>query len=122
MSVNCNDFLKLAKDALSNANDEIEFRNIISRAYYSSYHRIKPLLSTSAPKTHSALIDYLCNANDTYCEDIDSVTLREIGLILEQEKVKRVTADYFLKRKITRFDSEVSIENAEEFKRMIESI
>lgn len=121
MSVNCDDFLYLVQENIIDASNEIEFRNIISRAYYSSYHRLMPKL-LNAPPTHSKLIDYLCNVNESYKENLDLVTLRKIGLILEQEKKKRVKADYFLQQKIIKRDAEVSIRHAEKFKEMLDAM
>lgn len=119
MSVKCNDFLSFAEDCLNNRSDEIGYRNSTARAYYSCYHKLKPLLK-NAPNGHSKLIDYLCNANESYNENFKPEDLRALGLKLEVEKKKRVHADYFLDKSFNRMHAETSVVSAHKFRRELD--
>lgn len=96
MPINCKDFLTFAEECLDR-NDEIGYRNAISRAYYCSYHAIKSVINFEPPKnqpSHESVIKYLSSpAKD---EKIPNTTLRSLGFRLAVQKKLRSRSDYCL--------------------------
>ncbi|MGL4674970.1 MAG: hypothetical protein ACRCXK_08930 [Wohlfahrtiimonas sp.] len=120
MSINCKDFLCSAEKCLEESKDEVDYRNAISRSYYSIYHRVEPLVSppvnTKTKLSKQAdLVEYLCDKDKTKNEAIDSDLLRTLGLMLENAKKRRVDADYKLGKKISLFTTELAIKEAHKF-------
>lgn len=113
MSVTANDFLLFAQRCLEE-NTEIGFRNCISRSYYACYHSIAPLLK-NAPVGHTKFINYLCNANETYQEDLPYSTLRKCGLLLDKIYPNRVISDYKLDKKIDLYLAKKEFISAKKF-------
>lgn len=122
MVVKCSDFLKLSQKLSTASTTEIEYRNVISLSYYSAYHAIKPHLSKNAPKTHSALVDYLCTTSKHKEERIASSDLRSLGLLLDGMKKERVAADYFLDKTFKDDNARKSILSAEAFKKALDEV
>ncbi|EIX7350027.1 hypothetical protein MK628_001727 [Escherichia coli] len=91
MAVNNVDFFNFARDCCSR-NDEIGFRNVISRAYYVAYHKsranvdMKPLRHNH----HSGLIKHIGGLG---CEN---KTMKEISRLLKVMRNARNDADYNL--------------------------
>lgn len=122
MPVSSSDFLSLAQKQLLTSSTEIEYRNIVSLAYYASYHAIKPHLSRYAPDTHSKLIKYLCEKDQHKDEKISSSDLRSLGLLMDGMKKNRVYADYFLRKKFEIRDAKKSIASAKAFKNAFDEV
>lgn len=114
MSVQGSDFFTFAEDLLARAGSEIEYRNIISRLYYSLIHCTGRHLSSSAPtKYHTEMERYLKDpskhAND---EKIPSAELKALGLLLQARRAKRTISDYKLEDQVIRSDAESEMEIA----------
>lgn len=85
-----NQFLVLAVE-LSNRTEESALRSAISRAYYCVYHIAKARtgayrFSTDTGSSHEQLWDLYARNDDNTC--------KEIALIGNRLRLKRVTADY----------------------------
>lgn len=87
-----------------NLGDEIGYRNAISRAYYSTYHKSLTRI-TRMPRAngshHAALIKYLeskeCSENEGY----QAETLKELAACMRQLRGMRNRSDYNLDTTIT---------------------
>lgn len=110
MSVNSEDFLLAAEQLLNNGSHEIDYRNCISRAYYSSFHALAPLSSHLPPAanyqpkgSHDEKISKLtrCSSNQP-----EAKTLKAVGYEIQKRKAQRVKADYYIDDTIVRSDAE----------------
>lgn len=120
MPVTASDYLENCKSTLESSTDEVHYRNIISRAYYSMYHGTLEILSSTPPSysgvgTHSSLITYLQSTTIKSVEKHDHRSLKALSYILEQYKAKRCLADYELSATIQKADAIDSIEAAKRF-------
>ncbi|MTC24929.1 MULTISPECIES: hypothetical protein [unclassified Providencia] len=109
MSVNPKDFLTLAKSNISANSGEMEYRNCISRAYYSLYHSACNSLEHCPPTTHQGVISYLLSPSERKKEKTDQMTLMSVGAVLKQQIIKRHMADYELEKDIHRSEAESSL-------------
>lgn len=96
MSVSHSDFLESAK-GMAQGTAEIDFRNAISRSYYSVYHRAKPIsvlisevIADADVGVHQQLIQRF--------KSVKTSTLQKsalsIAYVLETLRVERCNADY----------------------------
>lgn len=108
MSVNPVDFLVFAEDVLER-NDEISFRNSISRAYYSLYHSTCLSLKFCPATSHAGVISYLQSNYENKKERFDNMTMRRLSALLAQTKKQRQIADYDLQHKIDVSDAKSTI-------------
>lgn len=95
MPITCRELLGFAKDCLDR-NDEVGYRNAISRAYYAAYHCVYPALRYGPKDNHQGLIDYLLGDGSKGSEEYDENTLKAIGFMLQTLKDNRIIADYRL--------------------------
>lgn len=92
--------------AITNFNfgDEIGYRNAISRAYYSTYHKSLSRI-TRMPRAngshHAALIKYLESKECCKNEKYQAETLKELAACMRQLRGMRNRADYNLDTIIT---------------------
>ncbi|MFM4993845.1 hypothetical protein ACEUCK_18185 [Aeromonas veronii] len=115
MSVFSKDFLSFATDSVQRA-DEIGYRNAIARSYYAMFHEVRELvvsLPNYSSHAHDGLIQYLRNPNKD--EPYDKMALRGLAAMLQQQKGKRVVADYDLSSDVNSSDALESIKTAERF-------
>ncbi|MGP3594167.1 hypothetical protein [Vagococcus sp. WN89Y] len=91
MAVNNSDFFNFAKDCYKR-NDEIGFRNVISRAYYAAYHN--SLTNVDMPPRefnhHSGLIKHIGSLSR------ENQSFQEISRLLRVMRNARNDADYKL--------------------------
>ncbi|MBS4690091.1 hypothetical protein [Aeromonas veronii] len=115
MSVLSKNFLDFAIDSAKRA-DEIGYRNAVARSYYAIFHEAQEKmvsLPNYSAHAHDGLIQYLKNpAKD---EPYDKAVLRGLAAMLQQQKGKRVIADYYLNRDVSESDALESIKTAERF-------
>lgn len=118
--MDANEFLSTARDLLSSAKREGDFRSCISRAYYSVYHtacaairegvnqdlRIRAGITRKEGLEHRVLISYLKNASDG--------EVKEAGDELYNLRAARVRADYHLWRSIDKTRAREAIDDASE--------
>ncbi|QZY66059.1 hypothetical protein K7H99_08535 [Providencia rettgeri] len=109
MSVSAKDFLTLAKSNLSEHSGEIEYRNCISRSYYSLYHAACKSLEHCPPTTHQGVISYLLSPTERKKETIAPLVLMSVGAVLKQQIIKRHMADYELDKDIYKSEAESSL-------------
>ncbi|ENU7736862.1 hypothetical protein ACE3YX_003475 [Salmonella enterica] len=92
MAINDSDFLKFAVDCYRR-NDEIGFRNSISRSYYAIYH--KSLANVEMPDCttnhHAALINYIDGLGNK-----NNQNMKEVARLLRLMRKARNDADYNL--------------------------
>lgn len=125
MSINACDFIRIAKRGIEVCDDEMGYRNAISRAYYSIYHSASSLVTErKIPKyngkdmpnvkggTHLKLAYYLTDEENNK-EPFSRNDMAVIAVKLKMTKMLRTTADYFLKRTVTVEDAEYMIIEAE---------
>lgn len=120
MSVTGSDFLTFVTDIQSTASTEIEFRNIMSRSYYSMYHSALEILKEEPPTyagqgSHASLSTYLESNDVKTLEKHDPRSLKALSYILKQYKAKRCIADYELHETITQANATESLEAAKKF-------
>lgn len=98
MTISSQDFLDSAEKCLCN-DDEIGYRNAVSRGYYALYHEISCRM-TYMPgyqsNHHAALIDYLSKNALHKNEPFDSVKLKSLSGKLRKLRLDRNEADYDL--------------------------
>lgn len=110
MPVCSKDFLSLVQNATTNANSEIDYRNIISRGYYGMYHGVLELL-TKRPipikgvGCHESLKDYLTSYDAKQDEPYAPKDMRRLKTFLEIYKTKRRKADYDLDEEVFKNES-----------------
>ncbi len=116
--MDASEFLSTARDLLSSAKREGDFRSCISRAYYSVYHtafaaihegvnrglRLRAGIFSKKGIGHEVLIRYLKNASD--------VEVQEAGDELYNLRAARVRADYHLWRSFDRTQAQEAIDDA----------
>ncbi len=97
MAVNNSDFFNFAKDCYER-NDEIGFRNVISRAYYAAYHN--SLVNTDMPRRkcnhHIGLIQHIAS------QGRENQGYQEISRLLRVMRNARNDADYKLGITVTK--------------------
>lgn len=123
MSVKGSDFFTFAKDLLARADSEIEYRNVVSRLYYSLIHCTAKHLSNSAPtKYHTTMERYLKNPSEhMQDEKIPSIELKALGILLQARRAKRNISDYELKDTVIRSDAESEMEIAKDIHERLDS-
>ncbi|NYA43253.1 HEPN domain-containing protein [Serratia fonticola] len=108
MALNTNDFLH---SAIANFkfHNEVSYRNAISRAYYSTYHKSLSQVITM-PKAnashHAALIRYLASNECFQNEQCERGTLMELSRCIKKLRNERNKADYQLDTTITKENAE----------------
>lgn len=95
MAVTYIDILSFAKDCI-NRDDEVGYRNAISRAYYAAYHCVYPLIRYGPKGSHQGLINYLLQADSAKKESCNKKTLLALAYAMQNLKGMRVIADYSL--------------------------
>ncbi|EKN4026312.1 hypothetical protein [Yersinia kristensenii] len=98
MALNNNDFL-LSAIANFKFNNEVGYRNAISRAYYSTYHKsLSQVVKMPATRSshHVALIQYLASEQCFQNEQYEEETLKELSRCMKQLRNARNKADYKL--------------------------
>ncbi len=113
MSVLSKDFLNFATDSVQRA-DEIGYRNAVARSYYAMFHEVRALvvsLPNYSAHAHDGLIQYLKNPDKD--EPYDRMALRGLAAMLQQQKGKRVVADYDLGSDVNSNDALESVRAAE---------
>ncbi|AFR03298.1 hypothetical protein [Pectobacterium carotovorum] len=132
MSVDHACFLDLASESLDGKNREIDFRNSISRSYYSLYHSALRLTKGNIANTnssgnpypggmHKRFYSYLIdNAADNH--GLDKEKTVKVGLALKQAHALRIAADYLLEQRISRPTAEMAYKKALEINTLIEDI
>jgi uncharacterized protein (UPF0332 family) len=116
MSVTATDFLNSAKALLSVQATEIDFRNALSRTYYSIFHLTKPVaehlphLPQTTQGSHDAIISRFTRYPST---DPHWRLARSIGVIMEQMKTRRRKADYQIDLTMVQKDAELQLQEAQ---------
>ncbi|CAK2094318.1 conserved hypothetical protein [Vibrio crassostreae] len=127
MAVSPSDILTCTENQLNQATTESEYRNIVSRSYYSMYHSALTILAHEPPSyggqgVHSSLISYL-QSNDVKTSEVHSPsTLKALSYMLQQYKAQRVIADYYLTQNITKDNASDSVNTAKRFKQKCDEI
>tara|TARA_Y100000034_G_scaffold130661_1_gene189620 strand:+ start:13831 stop:14220 length:390 start_codon:yes stop_codon:yes gene_type:complete len=108
--INSIDFLTSAKAILASTQEEVGFRNSISRAYYSAYHAcLEVLVSLDIEVT-----DEDCGAHLKTIKALKrNGSTHYIGKDLADLKTARTRADYFINNRVTKRDAEQTIHRAE---------
>lgn len=124
MSVQGSDFFTFAENLLESAESEIEYRNVISRLYYSLIHCTASHLSSSAPtQYHTEMEKYLLNSNRHHKDEkIPSIDLKAIGKLLKARRAKRTISDYKLNDEVTRSDAESEMQIAKTFHEILKNL
>lgn len=98
-----------AAETLGEGRTEPDWRNAASRAYYAAFHRCRliaadlgPLIAASA---HREVIDTLSST-------LRPMSMRSLGIMLEQCRRHRVIADYELKTDFTRETAHTVLETS----------
>lgn len=106
------EFLKSARELLEKeSTQEVDYRNVTSRAYYCAFHTCKKLWEDYPPsKTeggaeHQKVINELKNHQNKQ--------FRKLGNILNDSRNRRVTADYHLVKQFVIQDAKVVIKSVE---------
>lgn len=79
--------------AIGKGNEEVDWRNAVSRAYYAAFHRCVSVAHDarlSIPNTssvHATLIE-------AFVDPLSPTALRSLGYMLEQCRKRRADADY----------------------------
>jgi len=112
MSVVGEDFLKFSENLLNHSSTEIEYRNVISRLYYSLIHVTGRCLAPSAPKKYHTEMERYLKTPDRHDpnELIPSSELKALGELLAARRAKRVVADYRLEEDVMRADADGEME------------
>ncbi|WP_406704960.1 hypothetical protein [Sodalis sp.] len=104
MPLNYIDFLVSAIDNF-NFNNEIGYRNAISRVYYSTYHKsLSQLIKmpTACSSHHATIIRYLASKECSQNEQHGKNTLKELSLSMKQLRNARNKSDYRLDTTISK--------------------
>lgn len=112
-----NDFLSFAESAMD-MDDEVGFRNAISRAYYSMFHQVMNTLKnppTGVKNIHKELSDYLQSPEALRMEPFDKLSMVQLSALLKQQKSKRCFADYDLSMNFSKTDAKEAITIAKRF-------
>lgn len=114
MSVSSADFLASAS-ALKKSGAEIDFRNCVSRAYYSAYHAARPIAESHFPDPNAHL---RMGDHERLSERFKAARTKSalsVTYILEFLKRERRRADYDLGAKFNEHDAEQSLTKARDF-------
>jgi uncharacterized protein (UPF0332 family) len=112
MSVSFEDFLTSAKELLDNPNSaEIDFRNLISRSYYSLFHLSKQqaiTLNLPIPNISSKEYSELGSHEKIFIkfEKHSDTKIKALGRMMYQRKDWRRKADYELSESITKYQAQ----------------
>lgn len=126
MSVKPEDFLTMAEQLSENGPSAMEIRCAISRSYYSMYHKAlstidsEPIRYTSKG-CHAGLIEYL-QTDAKNRETIEFLQLKRLSFMLNDQKKKRITADYFLEDELTERHASESVISARKFKELCDKL
>jgi len=104
MTVSPSDLLSLAKDLNARATKEVEFRNVVGRAYYAAYHKARAFHDTlpvagrtpSKPTGVHEELAFRLSWPKVPETDPRFIQSRDLGKALRWLHSKRVKADYFL--------------------------
>jgi hypothetical protein len=115
MSVNEDDFVRIANNLFQSSSDEIYLRNAAARAYYAGYHAATRISAHANGKiqannggAHWQLINRLkSHTGNTQADN----SIRQIGSLLEQIKPFRKKADYTLNIRYTHNDVVIVFKN-----------
>ncbi|PTC04332.1 hypothetical protein C9980_12810 [Vibrio mediterranei] len=126
MPIKPEDFLTTAESLCKDTPSEVEIRCAISRSYYSMYHKALATIDNDPicyvdKGCHAGLIEYL-KTHAKKEESIDSFQLRRMSIMLNAEKKKRVSADYFLNDELTLLHASESVNSAQKFKDLCDSL
>lgn len=112
MSVSFEDFLNSAKTLLDNpSSTEMDFRNLISRSYYSLFHlskqQMKKLNLPIPNSITSKEFDALGSHQKIFVkfEKHSDKEIRALGRMLYQRRDWRIKADYELSESITKYQA-----------------
>ncbi|MDR5777374.1 MULTISPECIES: hypothetical protein [unclassified Caballeronia] len=114
MTVSSADFL-VSAIACSNGGAEIDFRNCISRAYYSVYHAALPVADAHFPDTNAALAMGTHERLSKRFLASPTRSAKGVGYVLENLKRARHRADYDLGDEVTGSDAAQAIADARAF-------
>ncbi|QHP76218.1 hypothetical protein EKQ45_09720 [Proteus vulgaris] len=95
MAITCLDILEFSKGCIEIEN-EVGYRNAISRSYYAAYHCIYPMMMHGPQDSHQGLIDYLARSDSAEREKYNKKDLLVLHYALKNMKGMRVIADYHL--------------------------
>jgi len=118
MPVGCHDILADAERILEKAGTEVQFRNVIGRAYYACYHRAtafhlqlpSPGQATDKGGVHKQLSDALANPT---VKDADLARKsKQLGYMCRDLHFQRVGADYSLEGQVCRQHAEQALAQA----------
>ncbi|MXW49882.1 MAG: hypothetical protein F4X81_10595 [Gammaproteobacteria bacterium] len=90
-----------AATSIAKGDQEVDWRNATSRAYYAAYHRCRLVAQearfslTEAGSVHAALVE-------TLTTPLSSAPLKSMGYLLEQCRRRRVRADYRIDENFSR--------------------
>lgn len=125
MSISEHDLVDLARALHEHAEEEVDNRAAISRAYYAAYHRCLDFHSQlpypgkdsrdSKAGVHDRLIHRLCNP--TVTNEALSMHSRALGHKLLTLKKRRHEADYLLRRTVSPKAAELAVLEAENLMR-----
>lgn len=118
MSITPEHFYNFASSALANAktqNNEFDYRNSASRAYYAAYHCCN-LLRSKCPNlsdddikgSHDKLLDRFASLPN----DNEGSALKKLAYVTKMMKTVRHKADYVLDHEFSTEDSEQQIRDA----------
>lgn len=102
MAIAPSDLLKLAGSLLA-AGDEASLRSAISRAYYAAYHATLPIVNALPAVSASGGIhaEHVGRLRQCPPRERCAVKIKTLGRLLNQERLSRRLADYFLDRAVT---------------------
>lgn len=122
MSISERDLIELARASHEHAEEEVDYRSAISRAYYAAYHRCADFHSRlpyggKEPRggnagVHERLIHRL--TNPTITDEGMFTRSVELGHKLKTLKMRRYIADYRLDKTVRKSDSELTVIEASE--------
>src|SRR5438132_1017125 len=121
MSITQNDLLLQARELLSAAASEVQFRNVVGRAYYAAYHeatRFHNSLPTAGKPPHEpsgvhAVLAHRLRNPLIPASDARFRNSQNIGRHLAWMHEKRIKADYRLLQTIGKSECEEVIRRAE---------
>ena len=108
MSVSFKDFYTSAEVLLNNPDStEIDFRNLISRSYYSVFHLSRELAANFPATIDEAAYRKLGSHEQVIIKFEKHVDKRfqKLGLLIKQRKYKRANADYDIYLDIKRLET-----------------
>ena len=118
MSVSPADFLSSA-NSMKDGATEIDFRNCISRAYYSMFHSAMPIADQHFPDCHSN--NYM-GAHERLSKRFHAAATKgakSVAYQLESMKRERRRADYDLLDSVNEFDAKQALSNARGFSALL---